>query len=125
ITLLILDFFRTSSWKDKFRIWFMPTGWRPEDVQNKYPVQYTKDVYHREKYDTTASAFFNTWVVVQLLVTLLFTLHFFGGFAQWTQPEILLYGCFIFIQVFAYTSLMDGSFLGLLGECIKTLFVGV
>ena len=24
---------------DKFRIWFMPTGWRPKDVNQKYPVE--------------------------------------------------------------------------------------
>jgi len=28
-----------ESWKDKFRIWFMPTGWRPEDVAAKSPRQ--------------------------------------------------------------------------------------
>ena len=36
--------------KDKFRIWFMPTGWRPEDVIEKHPVPYTKDVYKQKKY---------------------------------------------------------------------------
>jgi hypothetical protein len=36
--LLIEDAWRTKSIKDKFRIWFMPTGWRPDDVTEKYPV---------------------------------------------------------------------------------------
>lgn len=28
---------RTASWWDKLRIWFMPTGWRPEDVEQAFP----------------------------------------------------------------------------------------
>jgi sterol desaturase/sphingolipid hydroxylase (fatty acid hydroxylase superfamily) len=36
--LLMKDAWRTKNIKDKFRIWFMPTGWRPEDVKQKYPV---------------------------------------------------------------------------------------
>jgi alkylglycerol monooxygenase len=30
---LIKDAFRTRRWWDKLRIWFMPTGWRPDDVK--------------------------------------------------------------------------------------------
>lgn len=125
MALLIMDFFRTHSWKDKARIWFMPTGWRPDDVAQKYPVAYTKNVFERTKYDTKATSFFQVWVTIQLLVTLLFTLHFFGFFGQWTHSEIFLYGTFIFIQIFAYTSLMDGNLLGLIGEIVKLVFVSV
>ncbi|MFT4023826.1 MAG: sterol desaturase family protein [Flavihumibacter sp.] len=35
--LLIKDAWRTNSWKDKVRIWLMPTGWRPADVADRYP----------------------------------------------------------------------------------------
>ena len=31
--LLIRDAWRTTNFIDKFKIWFMPTGWRPEDVE--------------------------------------------------------------------------------------------
>ena len=47
--LLIKDAWRTKSIKDKFRIWFMPTGWRPEDVKEKYPVDYIADPYNQKK----------------------------------------------------------------------------
>lgn len=32
------DAARATSWWDKLRIWFMPTGWRPADVAAKYPL---------------------------------------------------------------------------------------
>mgnify|MGYP003407148532 FL=1 len=31
------DALHASSWWDKLRIWFMPTGWRPDDVAARYP----------------------------------------------------------------------------------------
>jgi alkylglycerol monooxygenase len=35
---LLTDAIRTKNWWDKIRIWFMPTGWRPSDVEAKYPL---------------------------------------------------------------------------------------
>jgi sterol desaturase/sphingolipid hydroxylase (fatty acid hydroxylase superfamily) len=32
------DAVHASSWWDKLRIWFMPTGWRPADVAARYPL---------------------------------------------------------------------------------------
>lgn len=33
------DAVRAASWRDKLRIWFMPTGWRPADVAARYPLE--------------------------------------------------------------------------------------
>ena len=46
--LLLKDAWRAQNGWDKFRIWFMPTGWRPADVAEKYPVFKINDVYHFE-----------------------------------------------------------------------------
>jgi sterol desaturase/sphingolipid hydroxylase (fatty acid hydroxylase superfamily) len=31
------DACRTARWRDKLRLWFMPTGWRPDDVRARWP----------------------------------------------------------------------------------------
>ena len=64
--LLIKDAWRTKSWKDKLRIWFMPTGWRPADVAEKYPVYKIEDVYHFEKYNPESSTLLYAWSWIQL-----------------------------------------------------------
>ena len=46
LALLISDAWRAENWKDKFRIWFKPTGWRPENFDKKYPVTKISDVYN-------------------------------------------------------------------------------
>jgi sterol desaturase/sphingolipid hydroxylase (fatty acid hydroxylase superfamily) len=34
---LARDAWRARSWSDKLRVWFMPPGWRPADVAERYP----------------------------------------------------------------------------------------
>ncbi len=105
--LLIQDAYRTDSWRDKFRIWFMPTGWRPADVIDKYPVHKIDDPYQFEKYATKASTALRVWTWVQFLFTFGLINIFFLNIAKIGTPNIFLYGGFIFLSVFAYTELMD------------------
>ena len=47
---LLADAQRTERWRDKLRIWFMPTGWRPADVAAKYPMS-KPDLSRFEKFE--------------------------------------------------------------------------
>ncbi len=47
---LLADARHTEHWRDKLRIWFMPTGWRPEDVAVKYPL-HKPDLSQFEKFE--------------------------------------------------------------------------
>ncbi|WP_251360245.1 sterol desaturase family protein [Kangiella sp. TOML190] len=49
------DAYHTKSWKDKIKLWFMPTGWRPKDVSNSHPWD-TFDLASFEKYDPKVSS---------------------------------------------------------------------
>lgn len=108
--LLLKDAWRTRSWKDKFTLWFKPTGYRPPDVAEKYPVYKIEDVYHFEKYDTRASGAMHAWAWVQIVMILLFTSYLFGNIAPINAiatSHIFWYGGFLFLSVYALTELMD------------------
>ncbi len=108
--LLIKDAWRTNNWKDKFTLWFKPTGYRPADVAEKYPVYKIEDVYHFEKYDTKTSPSLNAWSWIQLLMILFFISYFFGNIALINSIDksyIFWYGGFIILSVYALTELMD------------------
>lgn len=117
--LLISDAWRTKSWLDKLKIWVMPTGWRPADVSTAFPVPYTKEIYLRNKYDTIASPLFKAWAVGQLLITLLLMMFLFNNIGTIPFSSVLLYGLFLFVNIFAYTSLMDGNLIGIAAEVFK------
>jgi alkylglycerol monooxygenase len=120
--LLMLDAWRTKNWKDKFTLWFKPTGYRPADVIEKYPVYKIDDVYNFEKYAPRASLAVQTWSWVQVFVVLLFISYLFGNIASIGTPAMFYYGGFIFLAVYAYTELMDRSPYAIFWETIKNVF---
>ena len=104
---LIIDAWRTNSYWDKLRIWFMPTGWRPSDVKNKYPIPIIEDVYHFNRYRTPASPALKAYSIFQLLVTTALLLFMFYNYSEIGFDGLLLFGAFVFISIYGYTTLMD------------------
>ena len=104
--LLIKDAWRAKSVFDKFRIWFMPTGWRPEDVKEKYPVK-SVDPYQLIKYDTDASIAIKSWSWIQFIMLLIMLFHLLFMIVEIGSPQIYIYGLFMFLCVYSYTTLMD------------------
>lgn len=110
---LLKDALRTSNYWDKFKIWFMPTGWRPKDVSTTYPITgIISDVYAFKKYETPTSWSFNAYIVFQLLSTTSLLLLLFYNFSVISPLELFFYGGFIFLGIYGYTSLMDGASYG-------------
>jgi hypothetical protein len=104
------DAWRTKNWKDKFMIWVKPTGYRPADIADQYPVYKIDDVYHFDKYETRTSLYFNIWCWVQLMVILIFISYLFGNISVINSLDgsyIFWYGGFVFLSVYSLTELMD------------------
>ncbi|MEY4011787.1 MAG: hypothetical protein RIT22_911 [Bacteroidota bacterium] len=120
--LLICDAWRAENWKDKFIIWFQPTGWRPENFEEKYPVAKITNVYDFNKYGTQYSKTLMNWSVLQLFVTLALVSYLYLSIAQLDLQNIFLYGFFIFISVYSYTELMDTNKFSLVWESIRFTF---
>ncbi|MEL6943446.1 MAG: sterol desaturase family protein, partial [Bacteroidota bacterium] len=119
---ILKDAWRTEKWWDKLRIWFMPTGWRPSDVKEKYPVKIVADVYKREKYDTQNSQFLLLWSWFQLVMSILliyYALYALAHLEIFSYWSILLYLSFTFISIFSYTALMDEHWMAIPLEVFK------
>jgi len=117
--LLIKDAWHAQSWWDKLRIWFMPLGWRPPDVANKYPIYKINDVFHFEKYSPKVSSSMLIWCWVQMFMVLLFISYLFGNIATIGAPAMFVYGAFVFLSVYAYTELLDKNRFAWLWESMK------
>jgi alkylglycerol monooxygenase len=123
--LLMKDAWRTKRLEDKLKIWFMPTGWRPADVAEKFPEFKIGNVYDFEKYDPKASPLLIGWSWFQITATLLFISYLFGNIAAINQQHpwyIYIYGLFIFVTVYAYTDLMDRNRSAIYWEGIRNVF---
>ncbi|GBL04306.1 sterol desaturase family protein [Glaciecola sp. KUL10] len=61
---LIKDSFYTASWLDKLRVWFGKTGWRPDDVSQRFPMERV-DLSKFETYDTKLSPLQKCYAMIQ------------------------------------------------------------
>lgn len=116
---LIKDAWYAEKFSDKLKIWFMPTGWRPEGFDTKYPLEKIENVFDFPKYGTENSKAIIGWSVAQLLITLLFITYFFDNIAKIGMPGIFYYGIFVFITIYSYTELMDKNKLAIVWETIR------
>ena len=137
ITHLIKDAYKTKKWTDKLKIWFMPTGWRPEDVINSYPLEIIQNPFEYKKYSTKKDKFMVVWCSIQLTIHLAMQFHLIYlisylnidlNFSYLAVSEIVMqyqlflcYGLFFLLSVWSYTSLMDRSSFSTLMEILKTI----
>ncbi|MEO8235294.1 MAG: sterol desaturase family protein [Flavobacterium sp.] len=120
--ILIKDAWYAENWKDKFIIWFMPTGWRPENFEEKYPVHKIENVFSFDKYGTQNSNKLIGWSLVQMFITLFFVSYLFDNIAKIGLQNISVYGTFIFITIYSYTELMDKNKYSIIWEFLRFAF---
>jgi sterol desaturase/sphingolipid hydroxylase (fatty acid hydroxylase superfamily) len=104
---LTLDAWHTKRWRDKFRLWLMPTGWRPKDVKKSHPKTEITDVSQQKKYAPHYNLSLAYWALFHLCATmglLLLMLYRFGDLSNLHATAI---GVALFAAIFGYTSVMD------------------
>ena len=116
---LAMDAWRTEKLWDKLRIWYMPTGWRPEDVKEKFPIQIITDPTTQVKYRPKLNKSLKIWTWIQFVIFNGFVLLLLFQIANYSYFELINLSLFIFIGIFAYTSLMDLNILAVVFEIAK------
>ena len=101
------DAWHTRSWIDKLRIWFMPTGWRPADVANNYPVEIIEDVFNFKRYPDSGSSLFKAYAVFQLLGVSMILLLGLSEVGSLEAIEFALLALYIALSVGSYSMFMD------------------
>lgn len=119
--LMIKDAYRTEDWSAKFKIWLMPTGWRPADVILKYPVEKIDDPYSQQKYYVNLNLKLELWVWLEFIITISLMLLFFNSLGKIAPHLIIWIGSFLFISIFSFTSLMDKSRLAIYSSFIGSI----
>ena len=66
------DTWRTERWSDKVKVWTSPPGWRPDDVEQKYPIE-KNDLDNFHKYDTKTNLFSKLFGFGQLVFVSIYT----------------------------------------------------
>ena len=121
---LMNDAVRTEKVWNKIRIWFMPTGWRPDDVAEKFPIHTLNRPHEQIKYETKNSPLLILWSGAQMTVGLVLMFHLFYISSLVSTSVTLLYAVFLVLHVFGYTSFLDKKNYAVYSEGIK-YFLGM
>ena len=100
----------------------MPTGWRPKDMVEKFPLEQVNDPYSQIKYKTNNSSIMLGWSWVQHIIAGLMMFHLFM-IMNINNPSILdySYAAFIIIHIFSLTSILDYSKYSIMAEFVKMI----
>ena len=86
---LLFDARRAARWRDKLGVWVGRTGWRPADVEARYPKQRT-DLGHFEKFDPPVAVPVRRYVLAQFFVATVLTLSVSVLFAIGGTPAVIV-----------------------------------
>ena len=121
---LTQDAWYTSSIKDKLKIWFMPTGWRPKDVVKKIPRSKIENVFDQEKYKFEYTFIHKVFVGFHFLTLNIVLFIFLSSFADLSFSDKTGYFLLIFSTIFSFSSVMDGYKWSINFEFIR-IFLGM
>ena len=86
---LLADAQRTERWRDKLRIWFMPTGWRPADVAAKYPIN-KPDLSRFVKFEVPLARRQQVYIAAQFAVYLALGSYLLNLGETWSPQALML-----------------------------------
>ncbi len=121
---LTKDAWYTTSVKDKFKIWIMPTGWRPKDVVKTIPRGKIKNVFNQEKYKYEYNLIHKVFVGFHFLTLNIVLFIFLSSFADLSFSDKTGYFLLIFSTIFSFSSVMDGYKWSINFEFIR-IFLGM
>ena len=101
----------------------MPTGWRPADVSEQYPLEIVEHAPDQVKYTTKATIGLIVWSAIQLVTHLMLQFHLITLLPERAYFDLFYYGMFLLLSIFAYTTLMDRHRLAIPVEFLK-MFMG-
>ena len=104
---LLRDFWYTKKINDKIILWFMPTGWRPNDVSLRFPKNKINNIKNHKKYNPTYSYLMKSIALFHFISINIMLSYLLINFKEINEIIRIEIGLFIFISVFGFTSYMD------------------
>ena len=104
---LLFDARKARRWQDKLSIWFRRTGWRPADVEARYPKRQAADAGFR-KFDPPVPAPLKRYVMGQFLVGITGALIIARLYAQAGASAVLLPCVLLWMQLYTLGLLNEG-----------------
>jgi sterol desaturase/sphingolipid hydroxylase (fatty acid hydroxylase superfamily) len=104
---LLFDARKATRWQDKIGLWFRRTGWRPRDVEARFPKR-NVDLAHFEKFDPEVPRAIRYYTVVQFVVAIALILWIGERYAADGPGAVLLPCIALWLLLLAIGFLNEG-----------------
>ena len=104
---LFRDAWYTKRWQDKLMIWFRPTGWRPLDMEEKFPLE-KFDPASFKKFDVKIPSFNSYYSLLQHLFILVAGFLYLQNINDLNSYQQLVGGSFIILSCFSVAMILEG-----------------
>ena len=121
---LCADAWRTENWWHKLTLWFRRTGWRPPDVEAKYPLT-NKDLASFVKYDTDVSLGLKVYCFCHYMLTTTVALFYSFNASALALSESVMIVVFVLWSSFSIGALMESKHYAGVQEWLRVVvFIG-
>ncbi|MGB5333105.1 MAG: sterol desaturase family protein [Woeseiaceae bacterium] len=104
---LLFDARKASRWRDKVAVWFRRTGWRPADVEARYPKQQT-DFSQFKKFDPRIEPRQRRYVMAQFVIGLIGALIIAELYVRKGTEAVLIPCILLWLQLYTVGLLNEG-----------------
>lgn len=104
---LLFDARQASRWRDKVAVWFRRTGWRPADVEARYPKQQT-DFSRFQKFDPQTAPQQRHYVMAQFIIGIVGALLIAEWYAREGAGAVLIPCILLWLQLYTLGLLNEG-----------------
>ncbi|MDX1481099.1 MAG: sterol desaturase family protein [Woeseiaceae bacterium] len=119
---LLFDARRTRRWRDKLKVWFGRTGWRPDDVARRYPKR-NADIATFRRYDPAVSSSVKRYAIAQFAVAAIGVLGIGVLYAQQGLAAVVVPCVALWALLFALGRLLEGRADALRIETLRLIIV--
>lgn len=120
---LAKDAFYTQKWSDKVKLWFMPTGWRPADVAEQYPLFTIQTMNDLQKYNPGYGKWFVRFSFMHILVVFMLVSFLFFRFGEIGKAEALQNGILLLCAIVGFTSMLDKKQYGFMAMVFTSIAI--
>jgi sterol desaturase/sphingolipid hydroxylase (fatty acid hydroxylase superfamily) len=104
---LLFDARKTRQWRDKLAVWFRRTGWRPADVEARYPKQ-RADLSRFQKFDPEMPLAQKHYVMAQFVIGIVGALFTAELYARQGTQVVLIPCALLWLQLYTVGLLNEG-----------------
>jgi sterol desaturase/sphingolipid hydroxylase (fatty acid hydroxylase superfamily) len=119
---LLFDARETARWRDKLGIWFRRTGWRPADVEARYPKA-TSDLQQFAKFDVHPVPAVRNYVIAQFVVVIALIIVIGQLFADGGASAVFVPCLMLWAQLWAIGMLNEGRANAMNLEMVRLLLI--